>query len=818
MLHTCGQLLLNSSAKLDIDETQTNHIFDDAENESSIDNLPSSSGTLFHFYIICLTLYMRYNDGTNNSILAVKLAENKRSILYELCEIVFDITDAKEENESAEHKSKLKLIYLKFLNKLFNLNYKNLNKQNSSNATNSSKASSITNLQSGLNKLALANIKMPSNHLFAEQFDLISGSLADNEANLKYFLKTSINYMHNYATSSNFIHSSSAAQLKSNYTTSPFAFDALLSLIDQTNLFIFENIFLLESDDAFDSDGSHWRKLIDILAEIKNYKNNYDHIQSCLRSKHTTQSCKANINEIGSRHNDITNINGSNNCLFAKLIKNLFGILLDSASFDKQFSIINENLDEPKTNTSLKLNRLVDLMSKLGVCTCIPLDELIDMQRYEATKSSKLQIQNNIRIDNYYFSPMIFSIVFEYLFAICSNSSSSSVAKSEKKSVFSNLLVDEALIKPKKSLTGGFEGSEASGELFAKFYDIISKFDEKSVLLCKYLSRTLRKYSKYVPVVSSASELAEISSSPNMDESNPAHSTQSAKADDVEINSNQSVRFKWMTYEIFYLFKDVLFVINNSFANPTADLVLKDKDKAQHHLSLLIFKIICKYMSEFLILTSSNASNQAYTDMQSNSTSSQVSSPTDKHNVSFRSPISSHEPAITSNHQLEMRMYAKFMAFIDKHSILIYENVYDLCSSFELNPHLSISICSQLILYKNTSSAQHWSDSSKSSQQATISIEHYLSKSLIDSIDKNIALLNNYNTLDILLELYIKCSTFRHTLNENQSFHSHLLSCLNKCLDGGNNDECINNQKYLEIILDLVFVYFYCNRKVGFIF
>ena len=813
MLHTCGQLLLNSNAKLDIDETQTTHIFDDAENENSIDNLPSSSGTLFHFYIICLTLYMRYNDGTNNSILAVKLAENKRSILYELCEIVFDITDGKEE----EHKSKLKLIYLKFLNKLFNLNYKNLNKQNSSN---SSKASSNPNLQSGLSKLALANIKMPSNHLFAEQFDLISGSLNDNAANLKCFLKTSISYMHNYATSSNFIHSSSPAQPKSNYTTSPFAFDALLSLIDQTNLFIFENIFLLESDDdAFDSDGSHWRKLIEILAEIKSYKNNYDHIQSCLRSKHTTQSCKANINEIGSRHNDITNMNyGSNECSFAKLIKNLFRILLASASLDKQFSIISEtNLDEPKTNASLKLNRLVDLMAKLGVCTCIPLDELIAMQRYEATKSSKLQIQNNIRIDNYYFSPMIFSIVFEYLFAICSSSSSTSVAKSEKKSVFSNLLVDEALIKPKHSQTGGFEGSEASGELFAKFYDIISKFDEKSVLLSKYLSRTLRKYSKYVPVVSSASELAEISSSPsNMDESNPAHSTQTAKADDVEINSNQSVRFKWMTYEIFYLFKDVLFAINNSFANPTADLLLKDKDKAQHHLSMLIFKIICKYMSEFLILTSSNASNQAYADMQSNSTSSQVSSPTDKHNVSFRSSISSHEPAITSNHQLEMRMYAKFMAFIDKHSILIYENVYDLCSSFELNPHLSISICSQLILYKNTSSAQHWSDSSRSSQQATISIEHYLSKSLIDSIDKNIALLNNYNTLDILLELYIKCSTFRHTLNENQSFHSHLLNCLNKCLDGGNNnDESINNQKYLEIILDLVFVYFYCNRKVG---
>ena len=183
-----------------------------------------------------------------------------------------------------------------------------------------------------------------------------------------------------------------------------------------------------------------------------------------------------------------------------------------------------------------------------------------------------------------------------------------------------------------------------------------------------------------------------------------------------------------------------------------------------------------------------------------------------------------------SNHRMETKMHAKFLKFMEKHAIQLYENVLVLCNRFAQTPILSISICSQIVLFKNQQLYQRQalvnksqSSSDLSSPTALLNIEQHLSKSLIDSIDKNIVLLDNYIIVDILLELYIKCATFRYNLNECKNFHTYLLNCLNKSLESlaqksqPSHLDLISNDstKYLEIILHLVFVYFYYNKKAS---
>lgn len=129
-------------------------------------------------------------------------------------------------------------------------------------------------------------------------------------------------------------------------------------------------------------------------------------------------------------------------------------------------------------------------------------------------------------------------------------------------------------------------------------------------------------------------------------------------------------------------------------------------------------------------------------------------------------------------------------------------------------------------------------------------------------------LLDNYTLVAILLDLYIKCETFRLLLNEHApKFHQLLVTCLKKsfpldvevnqtdtyqtlndksdpaddndgddddadgvtdatdacCLNEQEKDACIDDlsgpkSQYIEILLDFIFCYLYYNRRVSFLF
>lgn len=292
----------------------------------------------------------------------------------------------------------------------------------------------------------------------------------------------------------------------------------------------------------------------------------------------------------------------------------------------------------------------------------------------------------------------------------------------------------------------------------------------------------------------------------------------------VEINHAQSIKFKWITYEIFYLYKNILeYLVEEQNSS-----ICENPLSSQYNLSLIVFKIISKYLSEFLILVTNSSVSTAEINWDEQENDESFSSSSSKVN----SPMYRQAKVESSlnNHQMEAKMYAKFLKFMDKNAIQLYENVLTLCNKYSQTTILSISICSQIILFKNQQLQQRQSlnkvqtPTTDVSTNSLISIEQNLSKSLIDSIDKNNVLLDNYLIIDILLELYIKCSSFRYNLNECKSFHVYLLNCLNKCLESTEQKQQINSSericnetnstKYLEIILHLIFVYFYSNKKV----
>ena len=173
----------------------------------------TSNGNLFDFYFICLNMFMRYNNGTNNCIL---LNKTNNTILNEFCDILFGKCESSS-SSSAQDKNVEQIIYLKFLNQIFTTNFENLNKhkQNTSIAT-----------------------QLPSNTLFFAQFSLISSGLFGGEKQTflsKYFLKICINYLYNYAVCTNFILPQSVKPGLSNE----------IILIHNFNAFVFEIVSII---------------------------------------------------------------------------------------------------------------------------------------------------------------------------------------------------------------------------------------------------------------------------------------------------------------------------------------------------------------------------------------------------------------------------------------------------------------------------------------------------------------------------------------------------------------------------------------------
>jgi hypothetical protein len=180
--------------------------------------------------------------------------------------------------------------------------------------------------------------------------------------------------------------------------------------------------------------------------------------------------------------------------------------------------------------------------------------------------------------------------------------------------------------------------------------------------------------------------------------------------------------------------------------------------------------------------------------------------------------------------ELEMRLTRRFLDFLSKQAVKLYEYLCQLCPR---NSNCPILLCSELILFKTKHGEQinRILDSAATHSQQTSStpgLEAYLAKCLIDTIDKSgdEMLFDNYTLVAILLDLYIKCATFRQLLNEYEKFHLYLIACLKRSfgIDDQENKEKKDDEdifesstsnQYIEILLDLIFCYFFYNRKVG---
>ena len=115
LLHTCGQLILNSPKEVlnTINQTPLHLIyyFDELTLEQMnsictkkggndsllankfsllISNVLKKSEYLFYYIIICLDLFIRFNDGCNNCVFASGSKTNSLYILNEFCDILFN--------------------------------------------------------------------------------------------------------------------------------------------------------------------------------------------------------------------------------------------------------------------------------------------------------------------------------------------------------------------------------------------------------------------------------------------------------------------------------------------------------------------------------------------------------------------------------------------------------------------------------------------------------------------------------------------------------------------------------------------------------
>ena len=270
----------------------------------------------------------------------------------------------------------------------------------------------------------------------------------------------------------------------------------------------------------------------------------------------------------------------------------------------------------------------------------------------------------------------------------------------------------------------------------------------------------------------------------------------SRSMNELQEHSNDSSQF--ITFEIFYLFvKCLKFIVKQIDANLGEDLSSDDDDVLNDDLIALdlitnpqttsLVEIICKYLTDFLLINNSYLLNKK-----------QLEQP-DK----IKSTKTFHSLNESINEDLDLKLTQSFAQFINKNSVKINRIISILCNKLSLCLNISVSFSSQLILFQECKQLK---------PVAKNSIEQSLCKSIIDEISLT-NLCDNELLLDTLLELYLKSSMFRFALNELSTFYSYLINCLNVYIANDNE-----NIAYLELLLDLIFVYFYFNRKVMILF
>lgn len=218
----------------------------------------------------------------------------------------------------------------------------------------------------------------------------------------------------------------------------------------------------------------------------------HEHAQNCFRTKHTSQLCRNDLVEIGNRHNDITNLSSSSECLFKQLDKNMLQLLL--------------KLSQSSSSTARQKSALSSLIERFGICSCMSLETLVE------TLSDKT---------DYYFSHLIAPTVFDYLFLsieVPATAATTAAAEehvvvnthaNKRKSIFFPLLVDQSLVSPSgesNSAAGSNSSSAASIEasynksLVKRLAEMLEALDERGLMLSKYLVHTLKHFSRFIKV------------------------------------------------------------------------------------------------------------------------------------------------------------------------------------------------------------------------------------------------------------------------------------------------------------------------------
>lgn len=478
-----------------------------------------------------------------------------------------------------------------------------------------------------------------------------------------------------------------------------------------------------------------------ILGEMNQFKIFYEHTQQCLRAKHSHLSCKTDLTQaFTSKHNNLTCTTG-NECIFAQLVTYLM-------------------------NKSLNVKK-IDLINKIGICSCVRLESLL-----ECLVSESL-------IDD------LDTSICEYLNLISSSELEFKEATPQqqqhrRQSAFYSLLADEHLINKEKQVKHHREFSVKNN----KFYNLILKFDAKSVLLCKCLANNLKKYSKYIP-----------------SHQHVTSDTYSGHLEDTldTAESTQYESFKFITFEIFYLYVKVLKYLLKNVLLKSDETLISDEDLNEpssetlvpnyEHITSLV-ELVCKYLNDFLLVNNSYLLNN---------TNSNVLKSTDS-----SSKMKSYKTFHSLSDSLEdSKLTTSFVEFLNKKSLKLNRIISLVCRRLSLPLHVSISLSAQLIFFQDL-------NQKSSLKLASNQTEQSLCKSIIDELNENASLLSNHFILDVLLELYLKSAVFRFALNELPVFHASLIACLNEYIE---NDQ--ENQLYLELLLDLIFVYFYFNRKVN---
>lgn len=285
------------------------------------------------------------------------------------------------------------------------------------------------------------------------------------------------------------------------------------------------------------------------------------------------------------------------------------------------------------------------------------------------------------------------------------------------------------------------------------------------------------------------------------------------------MSSKQTLAFKQLVYEIVYLYNKAL-------------EEMKESDSEKSETRVQLFHLACEFFNELFLLSNSQhvepnlaishvdlEPELAGEDIKSTGSLMRSSSDNFKRNMKLADTRRQNSAVVSSSKgessataqrdwiQVESVADKRFFEFMSENSIRLYEVISELASvKLDLGEYLPILINSQLILFRHQQAVRF---------SSTNNIESELSKCLVERISSKINLLDNELIIGILLELYIKCGTFRHLLDQCVNFDSNLLKLLTNVFDelDQNAANDVKKYAYLEILLDLVFVFFYFHRR-----